>query len=159
MSASDVQIGGDHYKNMAIQPLEFIMANRLPFPEGAIIKYVCRWRLKGGIEDLQKARHLLDWLIEYRDRKAQAGPRPPERDVTAKEEPAEPSKPSTPAVAGTWFALRYVDSGELMLSSYGFTYVWDSDIAAMNWFDNHGDKRYAVKLVRLVWPETGPAKA
>lgn len=68
MSASDVQIGGDHYKNMAIQPLEFIMANRLPFPEGAIIQYVCRWRRKGGIEDLQKARHLLDWLIEHKEK-------------------------------------------------------------------------------------------
>jgi len=59
-----VQEGGDHYKAMRIQPFEYIHANGIPFAEGCIIKYVNRWRAKGGIEDLKKARHLLDLLIE-----------------------------------------------------------------------------------------------
>jgi hypothetical protein len=63
-SAYDEQIGGDHYKGMAIQPFVFIHRNSLGFAEGNIIKYVSRWRAKGGIEDLKKARHYLDLLIE-----------------------------------------------------------------------------------------------
>jgi hypothetical protein len=59
-----VQVGGDHYKTMKIQPLEFILANDLPFPEGCVVKYVSRWRTKNGVEDLRKARHYIDVLIE-----------------------------------------------------------------------------------------------
>jgi len=66
--AIDVQIGGDHYKNCAIQPVEFIFANQLGFAEGNVVKYVTRWRLKGSIEDLRKARHYLDLLIEAETR-------------------------------------------------------------------------------------------
>ena len=58
-----VQVGGAHYKTMAIQPVEFIMANGLGFAEGSVVKYVARWRSKGGVEDLRKARHYLDILI------------------------------------------------------------------------------------------------
>ena len=64
MSAFDKQIGGDHYKQLAIQPLEFIERNRLGFAAGNVIKYLCRYKTKGGIEDLKKARHCLDLLIE-----------------------------------------------------------------------------------------------
>ena len=64
MAAIDEQVAGDHYKNMAIQPIQFITANNLGFCEGNIIKYLCRWRSKGGVEDLKKARHYLDLLIE-----------------------------------------------------------------------------------------------
>ena len=60
----DTQVGGRHYKDMAIQPLEYIMANKLEFAEGCIIKYVSRWRAKGGIEDLRKAAHFIDVLID-----------------------------------------------------------------------------------------------
>lgn len=63
-SALDVQQGGDHYKKLKIQPIEFIHANSIPFAEGSVIKYVTRWRDKGGIRDLEKARHFLDLLIE-----------------------------------------------------------------------------------------------
>lgn len=49
---------------MKMEPLEFILANDLGYVEGAIIKYVARWRFKNGIEDLEKARHYLDVLIE-----------------------------------------------------------------------------------------------
>ena len=58
------QIGGDHYIKMAIQPIEFILKNNIGFAEGNVIKYVSRWREKGGVEDLKKARHYLDMLIE-----------------------------------------------------------------------------------------------
>ena len=65
------QEGGSHYKDMAIQPVEYIMANNLGFCEGAIIKYVSRYKAKNGVEDLRKARHFIDMLIE-REEKAQA---------------------------------------------------------------------------------------
>jgi hypothetical protein len=58
------QEGGGHYKDMAIQPFEYIHANGIGFAEGCVIKYVSRWRAKGGVEDLKKARHFLDLLIE-----------------------------------------------------------------------------------------------
>jgi|TARA_R110000751_G_scaffold84228_1_gene168640 hypothetical protein len=63
--AIDVQVGGNHYKDMAIQPTDYIMANNLGFVEGNVIKYVSRWRVKNGVEDLKKARHYLDLLIEW----------------------------------------------------------------------------------------------
>lgn len=59
-----VQIGGGHYKDLPIQPVEYIHANKIPFIEGCIIKYVTRWRNKNGIADLEKAKHFLDMLIE-----------------------------------------------------------------------------------------------
>jgi len=64
MSALNQQVGGQHYKTMAIQPVEFIHKNAIGFIEGSIIKYVSRWRLKGGVEDLRKAQHFLQILIE-----------------------------------------------------------------------------------------------
>lgn len=63
MSALSKHVGGQHYK-MAIQPVEFIHKNSIPFIEGNVIKYVCRWRAKNGMEDLQKAKHYLEMLIE-----------------------------------------------------------------------------------------------
>lgn len=63
-AALDVQVGGAHYKDMAVQPVEFIHRNGIGFCEGCVIKYVSRWRSKGGVQDLMKARHFLDLLIE-----------------------------------------------------------------------------------------------
>ena len=60
----DTQVGGQHYKDMPIQPLEYIVANDLSFCEGNVVKYVSRWRAKNGVEDLRKARHYLDMLIQ-----------------------------------------------------------------------------------------------
>lgn len=57
------QVGGSHYKSLAIQPVEYAMANGIGFMEGSVIKYVTRWRDKGGLADLRKARHFLDMLI------------------------------------------------------------------------------------------------
>jgi len=64
MTALTEQVGGDHYKSLAIQPVAFIHANKLGFCEGNVVKYVARWQTKGGIADLWKARHYLDLLIE-----------------------------------------------------------------------------------------------
>lgn len=64
MSAKDYQIGGQHYKNKGIQPIEYIMSNGLDFCEGNVVKYVSRWRDKNGLDDLLKARHYIDFLIE-----------------------------------------------------------------------------------------------
>lgn len=59
-----IQIAGSHYKDMAIQPVEYIHKNGIGFIEGAVIKYVSRYKMKNGVEDLKKARHMLDILIE-----------------------------------------------------------------------------------------------
>jgi hypothetical protein len=62
--ALDVQVGGSHYKNLKIQPVEYIHANQLPYIEGNIVKYITRWRDKNGIKDLEKIKHYIDLLIE-----------------------------------------------------------------------------------------------
>ena len=59
-----IQVGGSHYKTMRIQPLEFCVANKLGPCESAIVKYISRWREKGGYEDLRKIKHYVDLLIE-----------------------------------------------------------------------------------------------
>ena len=64
MSALQIQIAGQHYKDLTIQPIEYIHANNLGFCEGSVVKYVSRWRAKGGIDDLRKAKHFLELLIE-----------------------------------------------------------------------------------------------
>jgi hypothetical protein len=65
-TVNDIQYGGDHYKNKAIQPWDYISSNNMGFLEGCIIKYVSRYQDKNGIEDLHKARHFLEKLIEVR---------------------------------------------------------------------------------------------
>lgn len=62
--ANDIQVAGNHYKKQKIQPWDFIVANGLSFLEGNIVKYVCRHNSKGGLEDLKKAQHYLQKLIE-----------------------------------------------------------------------------------------------
>lgn len=63
-SSLEKQVGGDHYKKMKIQPIEFIVANNLTYPEGCIVKYICRWKDKNGIEDLEKIIHYVEIMIE-----------------------------------------------------------------------------------------------
>lgn len=62
--ANKVQVGGTHYKDKSIQPWDYIVKNNIPYLEGNIIKYVSRWRDKGGVDDLLKAQHYLSKLIE-----------------------------------------------------------------------------------------------
>ena len=64
MSALNEQPGGNHYKGKAIQPVQYIHANGIGYCEGNVIKYVSRWREKNGLQDLLKARHYIDLLIE-----------------------------------------------------------------------------------------------
>ncbi len=64
MKATDTQVGGKHYKDMPIQPIEYITKNDLGYCEGNIIKYVSRYQSKNGVEDLRKAKHYIEMLIE-----------------------------------------------------------------------------------------------
>lgn len=73
MSALNVQVAGDHYKKQAIQPVQYIHANGIGFFEGNVIKYVTRWRDKGGIADLEKAKHYIDLLIELESKNGVVG--------------------------------------------------------------------------------------
>jgi hypothetical protein len=61
----DSQVGGDHYKQMPIQPAEFIHKNGLNYLQGNIIKYICRHAAKGGVEDLRKAIHYTRLLMKF----------------------------------------------------------------------------------------------
>lgn len=60
----DRQPGGDHYKSRGAQPIEYILANELGFCEGNVIKYVTRYKDKNGLEDLEKAKHYIEFLID-----------------------------------------------------------------------------------------------
>ena len=67
--ADDMQVGGSHYKDKAIQPWDYIIANDLGYLEGNVVKYVSRWKNKNGIEDLKKAQHYLAKLLEVANAK------------------------------------------------------------------------------------------
>lgn len=75
MPANGRQHGGTHYQK-PIQPWDFIVANGIGFLEGNAIKYLARWRDKGGIEDLRKAQHYIEKLIEVEEAYAQQNPAP-----------------------------------------------------------------------------------
>ena len=71
MSAYKKQIGGNHYSKFKVQPSKFINDNKLLFAEGNAIKYICRHTHKGGKQDLLKAKHYIDMIIErdYEEKK------------------------------------------------------------------------------------------
>ena len=73
-NALEVQVGGDHYKSLRVQPVEYIHANGIGYFEGNVIKYVSRWRSKNGIKDLEKARHYIDLLIQLEGRSDEQQP-------------------------------------------------------------------------------------
>jgi hypothetical protein len=64
MSVWDKQIGGSHYQKFKIQPSKFVVENKLLFPEGCVIKYICRHRYKDKKKDLLKAIHFIEMIIE-----------------------------------------------------------------------------------------------
>lgn len=66
MNALEKQEGGQHYKDLKIQPVEYIEANNLPYLEGNVIKYTTRHASKNGIEDIKKAIHYLELILELR---------------------------------------------------------------------------------------------
>ena len=63
------QVGGDHYKNLVIQPVEYITANNLSYLQGSVIKYLTRYQDKNGVEDLQKAIHFIKMMIQEEEDK------------------------------------------------------------------------------------------
>lgn len=67
MNQNSIQHGGQHYKKLKIQPWDFIAENNLGYFEGTAIKYLCRFRDKGGVEDLRKAQHFIAKLIELEE--------------------------------------------------------------------------------------------
>jgi len=70
LDALNKQVAGSHYKDLPIQPVEYIHANALGYFEGNVIKYVSRWRKKNGIADLEKAKHYIELLIQLENRNA-----------------------------------------------------------------------------------------
>ena len=60
----NVQVGGGHYKDLKIQPIEYIHANNLGYCEANVVKYISRWKSKGGLQDLEKVKHYVDLLIK-----------------------------------------------------------------------------------------------
>lgn len=65
IAASKKQVGGSHYKDLKIQPFEYALANNLNYAQANVVKYVTRYKQKGGIQDLQKAIHNIELLIEW----------------------------------------------------------------------------------------------
>jgi hypothetical protein len=70
LNALDKQVAGNHYKDMQIQPIEYIHANAMGYMEGNVVKYISRWRKKNGMADLEKAKHYIELLIELETRRA-----------------------------------------------------------------------------------------
>ena len=58
------QVGGSHYKDMPIQPIEFCMKNNFNLCQSNVVKYISRYKVKNGVEDLKKAKHMIDMLID-----------------------------------------------------------------------------------------------
>ena len=65
MNPYERQVDGDHYQKLAIQPMQYSLLNGLDACQHTVIKYVTRFRDKGGIKDLEKAKHCIDMLIEF----------------------------------------------------------------------------------------------
>ena len=61
--SNEKQVGGIHYKDMAIQPIDFIMGNNLNYAEGNVIKYISRHKVKNGAEDIRKAIHYCEFIL------------------------------------------------------------------------------------------------
>lgn len=62
--AASEQVGGSHYKQFKIEPIKFIMENNLSYCQGNVLKYICRYKDKNGIEDLEKAKQYIDFMID-----------------------------------------------------------------------------------------------
>ena len=65
MNPYDRQVDGDHYQKLAIQPMQYSLLNGLDAAQHTAIKYITRFRDKGGIKDLEKAKHCIDMLIDF----------------------------------------------------------------------------------------------
>lgn len=118
------QVGGDHYKDLAIQPMEYSMANKLDPLQHTVIKYVTRFRNKAGIDDLKKAIHSIEMLIEHEE----------EANVKALIE-----HETNAAAESGHFEINYnnLNGGECLLSDeerdFFGTPVSDEFLRSMNW--------------------------
>lgn len=65
MSVLDTQVGGEHYRNQGIQPVEYISANDLSFFEGNVVKYITRHKTKGKVEDIRKVIHYAQMILHF----------------------------------------------------------------------------------------------
>ena len=74
-SVRNQQVGGNHYQGKPYQPWDIIDTWELNYYEGNVLKYLLRWRYKNGLEDLKKAKHYLEYLIEKEERNAVTAPR------------------------------------------------------------------------------------
>lgn len=75
MTALNRQVAGNHYKKFIIQPVEFCHVNSIPYIEATAIKYLCRWRDKGGFEDLDKVIHFVELLKDLEEKKLDREPK------------------------------------------------------------------------------------
>ena len=91
MNALTVQEGGDHYRDMKIQPVEYIEANNLDFFQGNIIKYISRHKRKNGAQDVRKARHFCDLILtlQYPESVVDLACKPEPRNIATKRSLAE----------------------------------------------------------------------
>ncbi len=110
MSVWDKQHGGSHYQNFKIQPSKFVVENELLFPEGCAIKYICRHRLKGKKQDILKAIHFLEMIIE-RDYKEIEKPKEEEKkdNVNKKNKIKKGYKLLRLLFECTWFSTDLLD--------------------------------------------------
>ena len=124
MSAFKTQVGGDYYTKLAIQPMEYSMANKLDACQHSIIKYVTRFRDKNGLADLQKARHVIDMLIEreYPNVKEQA-PEEPKSEC----EWIEWHGGKCPVNPETLVQVRLRDGYEELRGFKAYRYSWGHD--------------------------------
>lgn len=76
MSALDIQEGGDHYRKLKIQPIEFIHANELDFLQGNVVKYITRHKNKNGAADVRKALHYCQLILELQYKEETNGANP-----------------------------------------------------------------------------------
>ena len=93
MSSLDKQIGGNHYSKLRIQPIEYCVANDLGGPELSVIKYVTRFKDKGGLEDLRKAIHVIELMIELHEKYDVSNPWPTPGVYSQEQAAAAKTKP------------------------------------------------------------------
>ena len=165
--ANQIQAGGDHYKVQPIQPWDFISTNALGFLEGNVIKYVCRHKAKGGLMDLQKAKHYLQKLIEQQEALL---PQPPATDnpilVNALAKAAElalvPMEAPVPKVAiktDRWVVLYYHHDQSRRTSPMHFYTMADSRKEAIEDFQHVFPKAAAVWTKKVKLFKEGAAAA
>ena len=134
------QVGGDHYKDLAIQPMEYSMANKLDPLQHTVIKYVTRFRNKAGIDDLKKAIHSIEMLIEHEE----------EANVEALIE-----HETNAAAESGHFEINYnnLNGGECLLSdeerAFFDTPVSDEFLRSMNWRIDNANYDDAVCLISI----------